>query len=381
MVWRTWRKSLRSGEQCSYLTTARAELDWLRDLPAHTAQQILRHLDAAYDTWWHPSHVARAPTYKKRSVAMSIPFPGQAVAVRRINRRWAEVRLPKVGWIRFRQTRPLGGEIRNATICRDALGWHVALGVATATQPAAPNNKPGVGVDFGVACSAYCSDEDAPRLMSPTLSHGAARRLRGLERRGARQLTWAKRYNGGRYSKRLRRTIAEIARLRARQARRRADFTHKLTTDLANNHGFVGIENLRVKSMTASARGTVESPGSRVAAKAGLNRAILDNAWGERRRQLAYKCEAFGSELVLVPAPGTSQICSACGRRDPDNRRGCGRVFACVSCGHTDHADRNAALNIEALAAGRAVYSTRSRHPAARPSRRRLREPLVTSRR
>ncbi len=81
--------------------------------------------------------------------------------------------------------------------------------------------------------------------MPPTLTPGEKRRLLGLERRKARQVTWAKRRNGGRYSNRLRRTIAAIAALRARQARRRLDFTHKLTTDLAKSHGWVGVEDLR----------------------------------------------------------------------------------------------------------------------------------------
>jgi putative transposase len=99
---------------------------------------------------------------------------------------------------------------------------------------------------------------------------------------------------GGRYSGRLRRTIAEIARLRARQARRRLDFTHKLTSDLAKSHGWVGIEDLRVRNMTRSAKGTIPAPGRRVMATAGLNRGILDNAPYERRRQLAYKTERYG---------------------------------------------------------------------------------------
>ena len=81
-----------------------------------------------------------------------------------------------------------------------------------------------------------------------------------MERRKARQVTWAKKHNGGRYSNRLGRTISQIAKLRARQARRRQDFTHKLTTDLAKNHGWVAIEDLRVKAMTKSAKGTGRSP-------------------------------------------------------------------------------------------------------------------------
>lgn len=355
MVWRTWRRTLRSTEQCTYLTAARRELPWLADLPAQSAQQVLRTLDRAYDNWWNSTHPAGPPIFKKRTTRLSVPFPGQAINVRKINRRWAEVRLPKLGWVRFRSSRAMGGMVRHATVTRDALGWHVSFGVAVASAVAAPNGHPGVGVDFGVAASAYFSDEEAPRLLPLTLTGGEARRLVGLERRKARQRAWAKRHNGGAYSKRLLRTSREIGRLRNRQARRRADFTHKLTTDLAKNHGFVAIEDLHVKAMTASARGTAQEPGRGVRSKAGLNRRIHDNSWGERRRQLAYKCAAFGSLLVVVPAPGTSQTCALCGRRDPESRKGCARLFACVHCGHVDDADRNAARNIEALAAGQAV--------------------------
>jgi putative transposase len=367
---------LRTAGQHRQLTQARAELDWLANLPAQSAQQVLAHLDRAYDNWWNPKHPAGPPKFKKRRNELSVPFPGQAVAVRKLNNRWAEVRLPKLGWVQFRLSRPLGGVVRNATVSCDALGWHVAFGVATGARPVPPNGLPGCGVDFGVACSAYVSTETAPRLMPPTLTEGERRRLLGLERRKARQVRWAKRYNRGGYSGRLRRTIAEIARLRARQARRRADFTHKLTTDLAKRHGWVGIEDLRVTSMTASARGTIEQPGSNVRAKAGLNRAVLDNTPGERRRQLAYKAPRFGSELRLVPPQATSNTCATCGHRDPASRPGCGRMFACTGCGHQAHADSNAARNIEQLAAGRAVDSTRSHPRVARPSRSRMREPF-----
>ncbi len=370
--------TLRANAQGVQLTQARGELPWLADLPAQAAQQVLRQLDRAYDNWWNPQHPAGPPTFKKRSNRLVVPFPGQAVAVRPLNRKWAEVRLPKVGAVRFRLSRPLGGMVRNATASRDGLGWHISLGVATGTQPAAPNGLPGCGVDFGVACSAYVSDEPSPRLLPPTLTTGEQRRLLGLERRKARQVRWAKRHNRGRYSRRLRRTIAEITRLRARQTRRRLDFTHKLTTDLAKSHGWVGIEDLRVKNLTRSAKGTVGQPGSNVRQKAGLNRAILDNAPYERHRQLAYKAPRFGSELRLVPPAFTSQTCAACGYRDPGSRPGCGRVFACTACGHQAHADHNASVVIEARArraGGTVTNSTRSHPGVARPARSRMREP------
>ncbi|MDF2744998.1 MAG: transposase, partial [Actinomycetia bacterium] len=151
-----------------------------------------------------------------------------------------------------------------------------------------------------MACSAFVSDEREPRLMPWTLTPGQRRRLLGLERRKARQAIWAKKHNGGRYSNRLRHTISQIGGLRARQARRRQDFIHKLTTDLAKNHGWVAVEDLRVKGMTRSAKGTREEPGRNVKAKASLNRTVLDNAPYERQHQLAYKAPRFGSELRLV---------------------------------------------------------------------------------
>lgn len=342
--------TLRAVEQCQHLTQARGEIDWIRELPAQCGQQVLRNLDAAYDNWWNTHSRNEAPDWHKRGRGLSVPFPGQAVVVRKPSAKWGQVRIPKLGWIKFRMSRPLDRIVRNATVSKDGLGWHIAFGVHVERPAVAPNGLPSVGVDFGIACSAYCSDETKPREMDPSLTVGEKRRLLGLERRKARQVTFAKKHNGGLYSRRLRRTIASIADLKSRQARRRLDFTHKLTTDLAKNHGWVAIEDLRVKQMTKSSKGTVEKPGKNVRQKAGLNRSILDNTPYERKRQLAYKAPLFGSELRLVPAPYTSQMCSACGVIDGDNRAGCGRLFACTACGHTEHADLNAARNIEAKA-------------------------------
>jgi putative transposase len=380
-AWQQQRQAMRATEQCAHLTRARADLDWMADLPAQCGQQVLRHLDAAYDNWWNPDHPAAAPARRKRRARMPVPFPGQAVQVARVNRKWGAVRLPKLGWVRFRWSRPPGGVVRNATVTVDGTGrWHVSFGVATGAKPTPANGLPGCGVDFGVACSAYVSDEDTPRLMPPTLTRGERQRLLGLERRKARQEAFAKKHDGGRYSNRLRKTNRQIAKLKGRQARRRLDFTHKLTTDLAKNHGWVGIEDLNAKGMTASARGTAQQPGTNVAQKAGLNRGILDNAPFERRRQLRYKTPRHGSELRVVPAAGTSQTCSKCKVRDPQSRPGCGREFACTACGHRQHADKNASIEIEDRARRAGGPNSTRRHlavPSPRNPGRRLREPLA----
>jgi putative transposase len=380
-AWEQRRHTMRAAEQNVCLTQARADMDWVADLPAQCGQQILRHLDQAFDNWWNPRHPAQAPKRKKRNARLSVPFPGQAVRVTRLNRKWGAVRLAKLGWARFRWSRALGGSVRNAAVTADGSGrWHVSFGVAAGTRSAQGNGLPGCGVDFGVACSAYVSDENKPRLMPRTLTVGEERRLAGLERRKARQLAFGKKHNAGRYSNRLRRTIRQIADLKARQARRRLNFNHQLTTDLAKNHGWVGIEDLNVTDMTARSKGNVGQPATNVRQKAGLNRAILDNAWGERRRQLEYKAPRYGSELRVVPAAGTSQTCSRCKVRDPASRPGCGRVFACSACGHTEHADKNASVEIEERARRTVGPNSTRRYvavPSPRETGRRLREPLA----
>ncbi|WP_327428181.1 RNA-guided endonuclease InsQ/TnpB family protein [Streptomyces sp. NBC_01236] len=394
-VYRQRRVTLRSVEQCLHLTAARSEIDWLADLPATAGQQVLRHLDLAYDNFFNPSHPAGHPQFKKRGHRLKISFPGQKVKVRKLNRHWAEVCIPKMGWVRFRLSRALGGVVRNATISKDGVGWHVSFGVATGARPLPPIDRPGCGVDFGVAASAYVSTENEPRRMPTTLSAAERTRLRHLEQKKARQISYAKKYQGGRYSERLRETIQQIAKIRVKQACRRRDFTHKLTTELAKNHGYVGIEDLRVMNMTRSARGSAANPGSGVRAKAALNRVILDNCPGERRRQLEYKCRLYGSELRPVPAFHTSNTCGnpACGKVDPGSRQGCGRLFSCVHCGFEDDADHNAAVEIDARArqgvppararrtGGSVNNSTRRRVTASSPgeSRRRMREAQTTA--
>lgn len=369
LLWHGRSITLMAKGQNRSLTQARRDFDWVQDLPAQAGQEVLRTLDAAYENWWNPEHPAGPPAIEKRSAKLRFSLPGQATEVRHLSRKWSEVWVPKIGWVKFRRHRALNGEVRNATFSYSpGQGWAVSFSIAARVVQAPKSTKPSVGADFGIACSAFLSVEDEPRLMKPTLTEGEQRRLLGLERQRARQIAWAKQHNGGTYSKRLRHTINEIARLRARQARRRNDFTHKLTSDLAKNHGIVGIEDLRVKNMTASARGTVEEPGKNVATKAGLNRGILDNAPAERRRQLEYKCPKYGSLLVAVPPANTSRTCSKCGTVDPANRPGCGRGFACVACGFRAHADKNAALNIEDLAV-RAAGVVQTAGPAGATSK------------
>jgi putative transposase len=157
-----------------------------------------------------------------------------------------------------------------------------------------------------------------------------------------------------RFSRNWQKQKRRIARLHWRIANVRKDALHKTTTAISKNHAMVVIEDLAVGSMSRSARGTAEEPGRNVRAKAGLNKSILDQGWGEFRRQLEYKQAWRGGDVIAVDPRHTSQTCSECGHVSSENRPSQAR-FACVACGHEANADLNAACNI--LAAGHAVIA------------------------
>ena len=125
----------------------------------------------------------------------------------------------------------------------------------------------------------------------------------------------------------------------------------KISTRLVAENAVIVFEALRPKAMSASASGTVDEPGTNVAAKRGLNRRIRESCWGKLVQRTCEKAEASNRIIVFVNPAYTSQRCSRCGHTDRRNRED--KEFLCVDCGYEDDADTNAANNI--LADGLAV--------------------------
>ena len=225
--------------------------------------------------------------------------------------------------------------------------WHVAFAVIPAPVPA-PGNGQVVGIDRGVAVSAALSTGEL--LHCPALTARERRRLRRLQRTLAR---------AKRGSNRRGRVRHAIARLRARETDRRKDWAEKVSTGIARRFDVIRVENLRIKNMTRSAKGTRENPGRNVRQKAGLNRGILGSGWGLLVRRLADKAPG---RVEKVKPHYTSQRCSACGQVDARSRESQPR-FVCTACGFAGNADVNAAVNI---AAGHAV-TARGGDGAAQP--------------
>ena len=352
--WQPGRPAPGFAEQCRQLTEARAAVPWLAAGSVIVQQQALRDFHAAYASWFAARAEWRTRTVKlpreERSAAPSPPgwrkrdvnegFRVVAVGpgdVRRLNRRWGEVLVPKLGWVRFRWSRPAPAA-RSYRITRDRVGrWHVAFAAIPAAIPA-PSNGEVVGVDRGVRVSAALSTGEL--LTVASLGAAERRRLRLLERRKARQRKG---------SRRRERTKLAVARLKARETDRRRDWTEKVSTDLARRFDLICVEDLDVRAMTRTASGTVERPGRGVRQKTGLNRGILASGWGRLVDRLEQKAPG---RVKRIPAAYTSQRCSACGHVAAESRQS-QTAFRCVACAWAGNADYNAARNI--AAAGQVV--------------------------
>jgi putative transposase len=335
--WQPGRHAPGYNEQCAQLTVARAEYEWLAAGSQTVQQQALRDFAQAMRNFFNGSH--RRPTWRKAGRHEGFRQVGlKPCHTRRLSRRHGQVWIPKVGWVRFRWTRDIPDAVKSYRVNLDRSGrWHIAFAAIPGPIPG-PDDGSVVGVDRGVAVSVALSTGELLRV--PGLRTGETKRLRRLQQRLAR---------ARRGSHRRARAKLAIARVRARETDRRRDWAEKTTTDVARRFDTIRIEDLKVRAMSRSARGTHERPGTNVGQKRGLNREIQRQGWGLLVARLKNKA---AGRLESVPAAYTSQRCSACGHVAPENRKS-QAVFQCVACGAGPcHADVNAARNI---AAGRAV--------------------------
>ena len=333
---RHWRPGRTSAPgylvQCRQLTQARGEYPWLAAGSQMVQQQALRDFARAMANYFGGTH--GRPSWRKagrnegfRVVAL------KPRDVRRLSRHVGAVRVPKAGWVRFRWSRAVPPGVKSCRVTRDRAGrWHVAFAAVPAPVPA-PGTGQIVGVDRGVAVSAALSTGDLLRV--PGLGGAGRGRLPRLQRRLAR---------ARRGSNRRGRVRHAIARLKARQTDRRTDWAEKASTGIARRFDLIRVEDLQIRNMTRSARGTARNPGRNVRRKSGLNQAILAQGWGLLVRRLQDKAPG---RVEKIKPHFTSQRCSACGHVDPKSRQSQAR-FVCTACCFTGHADVNAAINIAA---------------------------------
>jgi putative transposase len=305
------------------------EYGFLKECPSQVLQQKLRDLERAFRDCFDKSQaVKRAPVFKKKSLNDGIRFPqGFKIDNRRIF-------LPKIGWVGFHKSCEITGTIKNITITNRGGQWFASIQVEQMIEIGRHASDSEIGIDAGIKCFAAFSDGNKIEGVHSFRKHEErlAREQRKLSRKKRGSENWKKQKR-------------EIAKLHHTIANVRSDFLHKLSTNISNNHAKVYVEELKIRNMSVSAKGSIEEPGRSVKAKSGLNKSILDQGWYEFRRQLDYKLFWRGGMLAEVNPRHTSQQCSSCGHTAKENRVS-QDVFRCQVCGHEENADVNAAKNI-----------------------------------
>ena len=331
-------KRLSYAGLCKLLTEWRhtAETAWLAEAPVHALQQSLRDLERAYANFF--AKRASFPRFKKKGRNECFRYADRKEI--KLDQADSRLFLPKLGWLRYRKSRDLAGTVKNMTVSQSDRKWFVSIQTERHIEPPVPQGTSAIGIDVGLTRFATFSDRT---FLAPLNS---VRRYETRLRKAQQKMS-----HKSRFSHNWKKAKARIQGIHTRIANARRDFLHKATTTISKNHALVCIEDLHVKNLSASAAGTVESPGKQVRAKAGLNKAILDQGWFEFRRQLEYKLAWNGGWLITVPPHNTSRRCPRCGYVAADNRLTQAR-FECVACGFEEHADVVGALNI--LRAGHA---------------------------
>lgn len=350
------RSAVSWADMDAVVKQARKDIPWLGDIPAQAAQQVVK----AYVLAWRRYAQGKSgkPRFHARTPRLGIDVPqARDLNWKQESRKYAFVQLPKVGRVRVRTHRriPAAATITGARVIRESKGvWYLVVRTKRPRHVKPVRDvEPLVGFDRNTEAGIPLAASDGQhRGHDDYYTPGEAQRLLRLERQGARQRVQRHTTRGktAKIGRNERATYDLIGRVHARAKRRRLDWQHKQTHEIATTYATVGLENLHPQAMTKSAKGTVAEPGRNVAQKAGLNRAILNEGWAQFATLLAYKLEAAGGQLVSVPAPYTSLRCHVCQTITEGSREN-QAWFVCKNpvCDWSGNADLNAAKNVEYL--------------------------------
>ncbi|MFC3333034.1 RNA-guided endonuclease InsQ/TnpB family protein [Paenalcaligenes hominis] len=345
LAWQKDRYAADSTTKFSYTVLANflpvwkkeKETVWLKHAPSQCLQQALKDLERAYKNFF--AKRAAFPRFKKKGQSDRFRYPQGC----KLDQENSRIFLPKLGWVRYRNSREVLGTVKNVTVSHKAGKWFISNQTERDAEQPVPQGTSAVGIDMGVARFATLSDGTYYAPLNRFKRHETA--LRKAQQALSRKI---------KFSHNWKKAKARVQRIHSRIGNARRDYLHKATTAISQNHAMVCIEDLQVRNLFTSAAGTTEQPGRNVRAKSGLNKAILDQGWFEFRRQLEYKLAWTGGWLVAVPPHYTSQTCPECGHCSQENRPTQAQ-FVCVACGVKENADVVGAINV--LRAGHARFA------------------------
>jgi putative transposase len=333
-AWRSRHLRIDRKRQYAELTELRKADSRMASVYRELQDSALHKLDLAFTAFFarcKKGEKAGYPRFRSARRYNTLEFPHGNRALM-CNASQTKLKVPGVGSVRLRRGRTVP-TFGRAMLVRSPRGWYALFECERAATPL-PSTGKAAGVDVGVAAFYATSDGH----LEPNLRFGKqkAAHVARLQRVVAKRL---------RGSSRTRKAVRALARAQDRLRWTRRDWHHKTARKLVSAYDAIAFEKLPVRSMTRSAKGSIEAPGTNVKQKSGLNRAILDAGWAQFAKIVVDKAEEAGRQVVFVDPKYTSQTCSWCGHVDAASR--CSQMtFACVSCGYALHADVNAAVNI-----------------------------------
>lgn len=315
--WENEKKSVSYTQTSSMLTQLKKEISWLNEADSIALQQSLRNLDTAYQNFFkndkgYPKFKSKRnhrQTY--RTVSKILRIEGK------------RIRLPKIGSVKFKQSREIHGKILSATITRTATEkYFVSLCVEEYIADNLKLNNGGqIGIDVGL--KEFYTDNFGNTVSNPRILKNLTVKLRREQRRLSKRKIGSNNRNKQRII---------VARVHEKIVNARLDFLHKESTKLCRENQTIAVESLQVKNLMRNHK---------------LAKAISDASWGEFFRQLAYKSNLHGCDLLKIPTfYPSSQTCNNCGFQNPITKNLNVRNWRCPKCGTYHDRDVNAAKNI-----------------------------------
>lgn len=321
-LWEQSKVNIGKNDIQKELSAIAKETEWLGVVHSQVLQEVTDRVFNAYDGFFKQGK--GFPKFARKGQYQSFSFK-QGVKISPTH-----LQLPKFGKVKYRNSQPLRGTIKRATVRECADGWYVSVGVETDIEPL-PICESRIGIDVGIKSLLVTSAGET--VENPKHLHKAERKLKWLQRSVSRKRKG---------SANRKKAIKKLALQHQKVANTRKDFQHKVTTRLIRENQAIAVESLQISNMLANHK---------------LAKSISDAGWYELTQMLEYKARWYGREFEKVSARHTSQDCSVCNYRNTELTLSV-REWTCKACSTVHDRDVNASINIKRRAVGQTVSAS-----------------------